>query len=496
MQPAPNLESVATAIHEFLRSATQPVLIEPGEEPLPLTTGHFVITPRGNAAMLECWSDTRNLVRRVTGAKSQRRGRLDLTADKFGGRTISLLLVDLAQPATEPVTRRGTRLQYRERFRKSLRRQFPGWRLAELSTDPDLHHSLSPIYPRALLRRGNAGLAAIGASEGCLDPDGALSFGLIWLDHLRKRERKIGIEGLAVLLPAGQERTTCHRVRYLNPLAARYAVIVHGPDGWEDVVDPGSYTNLDTRLEPYKLALHDASAEIHSWVGRLAAIQGVDQRFTPDGSVILSVRGMEFARTSGDSLLFGVDGKHAAGSERHVQEIEQLAHGLARLRTSSSPDRTNPLYTRHPESWLESQVRSAPETLDATIHPTPIYTQAPHLAAGERGIVDLLAVDRSGRLAVIELKASQDIHMPLQALDYWIHVKWHLDRGEFASGGYFPQIALTQQPPRLLLVAPALDFHPSNETVLRYFSREVPAERVGVGLEWRQELRVMFRAPA
>ena len=119
--------------------------------------------------------------------------------------------------------------------------------------------------------------------------------------------------------------------------------------------------------------------------------------------------------------------------------------------------------------------------------------EAPGHVSGERGIIDLLGVDRNGRLAVIELKASEDIHLPLQALDYWMRVKWHLDRQEFPARGYFPGIALTGAAPRLLLVAPSLEYHPSNETILKYFSEEVPVERVGVGLEWRQEVRVMFR---
>ena len=85
----------------------------------------------------------------------------------------------------------------------------------------------------------------------------------------------------------------------------------------------------------------------------------------------------------------------------------------------------------------------------------------PAFAGGERGILDLLAVDHAGRLAVVELKASADLHLPLQALDYWIRVKWHLDRGEFGRAGYFPGIELRPEPPRLLLVAPSLEFHPT-----------------------------------
>lgn len=157
-------------------------------------------------------------------------------------------------------------------------------------------------------------------------------------------------------------------------------------------------------------------------------------------------------------------------------------------------DRLHPLVSRYPESWIESQVRNNIEQIDATLLPSPLYGQVPQFAAGERGVLDILAVDRSGRLAIVEVKAAQDIHLPLQALDYWMRVKWHLERGEFSGRGYFPGVELRQDPPRLLLVAPALDFHPSNETVLRFFRRDIEVERIGVGIEWRQELRVMFRS--
>jgi hypothetical protein len=163
------------------------------------------------------------------------------------------------------------------------------------------------------------------------------------------------------------------------------------------------------------------------------------------------------------------------------------------MRGASAPDRMNPLFLRYPEAWLESQVRAGIERIDATLLPSPLYGQVPEFAAGERTVIDLLAADREGRLAVIEVKAGQDIHLPLQALDYWMRVKWHLDRGEFAGRGYFPGLSLANRAPRLLLVAPALDYHPSNQTVLGYFSPEVGIERVGIGVEWRKELRVMFQ---
>jgi hypothetical protein len=387
--------------------------MEPGEDPLPIASDTFALTRRGASLTIECWSVARNLSRRVSGVKLERPGRLELEVERFGGRTGALTLVDLDRTSNRDARRRGARLKYRERFRQSLHRQFPDWRVAELSTEADLHHSLSPSYPRALLRKGATALAAIGAAEDSLSPGGVLSFGLIWLDYLRRRETRLIVEGLAVFLPAGVEHNTCHRVRFLDPQAARYAVFIHGLHGYEERVDPRDYTNLETRLDPYRQPL--------------------------DGS-----------------------------RPKHVGETEAL---------------------------LEARIRAEIEAIDATLRTAPVYGQVPQFAGGHRSVIDLLAVDGGGRLAVIEIKADQDIHLPLQALDYWMRVKWHLDRGDFTTRGYFPGIPLQSEAPRLLLVAPALDYHPSNEAVLRYFSPEIPVERLGVAVEWRRELKVMFRSP-
>ncbi|MCU1339132.1 MAG: hypothetical protein JWO19_4713 [Bryobacterales bacterium] len=485
---------VQEAIARFLETARQPVLIEPGEDPLDIHPDRFVVGTRGGCACtLECWNDTRNLVRRIRGVGKVRRGFLELEVEHFGGRTGALLLIDLAQASNTPTARHGARLKYRERFRMSLRRQYSDWKLVELSTEPDLHNSLSPAYPRALLRRGTQAIAAIGVAEDAPDVDGVLSFGLIWLDYLRRRETRLSVGTLALFVPIGAENTTCHRLRYLDKQAAQYRVFVHGAGILEEPVEPGDYTNFSTRLDPF--CGPTADAELAALVERLGGIDGVECRPRPDGSVSLAVRGLEFARTSGPTLLFGIDDRHAASLDqaRQLPEIEALARGLARLRSAGAADPTNPLYLRRPEAWLESQVRGSASRLDATVRDAPLYGQAPQFAAGARGILDLLAVDYDGRLVVIEVKASEDIHLPMQALDYWMRVKWHLERGEFEGRGYFPGIPLRSDPPRLLLVAPALDFHPANEVVLRYLSPEIQVERIGIGMQWRQELRVMFR---
>ena len=476
----------------FLESSSCPAVLDPGEDPIPIGPDNFKLESRGGILTLEVWSETRNLVRRVTGVRFQHRARLELIIEKFGGRTGALSLIDLAHPGSHEVTRRGLRLKYRERFRRSLLRQFPGWRVAELSAEPDLEHSLTPSYPRALLRKGSAALAAIGAAEDATDVDGALTFGLIWLDYLRRRDSRVPIQGLAIFVPAGQEAITCHRVRHLNA-SATCAIFVHFSDGFEDAVDPRDYTNFDTRIDPCHRPLVTAPAQTVDWVERMQSVKDVDRRDHPDGAVSLAVHGLEFARATGERMLFGLDHKHEATTAAHLVEIEALARGIAARRAPGGP-RESSLYSRNPEAWLESQVRRHIETVDASLWTHPLYGQVPEFAGGERGVLDILACDRSGRLAVVEIKASQDVHLPLQALDYWMRVKWHLERGEFSGRGYFPGIELRPDPPRLLLVAPALDFHPSNETILRFLDTDIDVERIGVAIEWRQELRVMFRS--
>jgi hypothetical protein len=170
-----------------------------------------------------------------------------------------------------------------------------------------------------------------------------------------------------------------------------------------------------------------------------------------------------------------------------------LARELARFRSPDAVDRLGPLYRKYPESWLESQVRRDVRVIDPTLRAAPVYTHPLSIAGADRGIIDLLACDDRNRIVVIELKATEDIHLPLQGLDYWMRVRWHLEHNDLRARGYFPGIELSPLPPRLVLVSPAVEFHPATETVLRFFPLELDVERVGVSEEWRRELSVVFR---
>ena len=97
------------------------------------------------------------------------------------------------------------------------------------------------------------------------------------------------------------------------------------------------------------------------------------------------------------------------------------------------------------------------------------------------------------RLAILELKATEHIHLALQAAGYWRHVRHHLERGDLSRYGYFPGVQLQAAPPLVYLVAPALRFHSATDELLRYLALELEVVRVGLAESWRRGVRVVMR---
>jgi hypothetical protein len=227
----------------------------------------------------------------------------------------------------------------------------------------------------------------------------------------------------------------------------------------------------------------------------------------------LLLHGLEFARvrhgmaahsfTRENEITFGA----GANETPLTPENESLCRELfARLVHSRHPDgaHTDALFRLQPERWLESRLRSNIDELLPNLRGDLLLSQVPALASGDRGMLDLLTLDREGRLAVIELKADEDLHLPMQALDYWIRVRaLNRDRQSVAGNsrplsaferqGYFAGAEVSPLPPRLSLAAPALRIHPANEPILRYLSPEVEWELIALTEHWRRELRVVFR---
>jgi hypothetical protein len=349
---------ILQAIERFLESSQDPVLCEPGEEWLAITPNSFVIEAQGAFAQLQAWDQRRNLVRRVISVERETRGKLVLNVARFGKLRGTLELIDRRRAMRDNVPLRSARLGFREQFRRFLRRQFPVHKLAELTTEADLEHTLSPAYPRALLRQGGSAWAAIGAASDACHPDGILTFGLIWLDYLREREPSLTMQGLVLYLPAPHAKTTCLRLLFLDPAAAQYRAFVYDDQGLEEPIDLRDYGNLDTHLEPYRRRTLGPSP---------IELPDVETIHRSDGELSFRVHGLEFARTAGSELLLGIETKRPGNRTSAAAWVSELA----RLRSANAPDRHNPLYLKNPEAWLESQVRAQIQEIDASLLPAP-----------------------------------------------------------------------------------------------------------------------------
>jgi hypothetical protein len=243
-------------------------------------------------------------------------------------------------------------------------------------------------------------------------------------------------------------------------------------------VDPRDLGNLETRVSAV-YAAPQLTPEVQRLLARLEAIPGVGCCPELNGSISIRSRGLEFARVERGRILLGIETKR----EVDACHTEEVANFAAVAGANPPP--------RFPERWFESAVRSNITAIDPDLLTIPVHGQVITFAAGDRDLIDLLACSPSGRLAVLELKTSEDLQLPMQALDYWMRVSWHAQREELRP--LFPGVSLEQRPPKLLLVAPAMSFHSSTAALLRYFSPEVEVERVGVNSDWQTSLRVVLR---
>ena len=159
----------------------------------------------------------------------------------------------------------------------------------------------------------------------------------------------------------------------------------------------------------------------------------------------------------------------------------------------SGGSHTNLFFRVAPERWLESLITRDVRRLDERLDARFVYSQVPAFAAVDRAMLDVLTCTLDGRLAILELKANEDIHLAMQGLDYWARVRWHQQHGEFTRNGYFAGRDLSSAPPLVYLVAPVLRVHPATDVLLRYASPHLEWTVVQVDEHWRDEIRVVRR---
>jgi hypothetical protein len=337
----------------------------------------------------------------------------------------------------------------------------------------------------------------LGASpnEDSATIDGILTFGLIWLQLARDRARKYSVHGLRLFLPHRTSAITAHR---MGALASPQEVELYEyePPYWRvrriarsGAGNPATWIVPRREIEQAIAAAMPLAERI-----RRLASEAIRVGVAPaTQEVTLRFRGLEFARWRLGAMWYGLGDRQDVLSPEKWPALEALVRQLETHRHPLASDTKHRLYRAQPERWLETMVAADPARIDARLDPRHIYAQVPAFSSGDRGIIDLLGVTRDGRLAVLELKASEDIQLVVQAVDYWLRVRIHQDQDDFRRYGYFPETQLNAKAPLLFLVAPGFRFHPSIDIVLRYLSPEIEIARIALAEKWRRGLRVVFR---
>jgi len=470
---------------------------EDGEWLAELAGLHYEVHLEGKIPLLHLWSEERNLTRRLLHVRERSTSCIVLEVQRFGkskpGRLEFVSRDDLR------AANRVTREQFRARLGRILAEKFPDAIVDSLTSSPDLEHSFSGVYVRGIMHQGSHAWALLAAGPAEADSvENMLAFAILWLDWCRNHSDKRAIEGIRIFVPEGTSRGLRERSLALSSSAKTEIFEMREPDSIMQRVDPADAGNLESYLVP-RSEIETAIAVAGETTARIRAMlprhaDAVTLRVPArTGEVAFCFRGVEFARRTREGVFWGLGKSIEKLNADSEPRLRKLLADLDLHRDPLATDTKHRLYRGWPERWLESIVQEDPARIDALLDPNHFYSQVPALTAGDRGVLDLLGITRQGRLVILELKASEDIQLPVQAVDYWLRVRRHQREGDFQRNGYFVGVEIDPKPPLVWLVAPAFRFHSATEIVQKYLSPEIQVTRIGLNENWRRGIKVLFR---
>lgn len=377
------------------------------------------------------------------------------------------------------------RMDQRDRLIRLIQSLFRGYRVTKTSVETDRLRYQSAAFLRVILESGSERIAVLAAYEG--EPAESRSRFLVslvmWWDSFTPRagiSRVVGLVpeswGNAILQDVLTLRIPVTLFRFhLNELAA---VPLGSKDGWSEVGSP--YV-----IFPSSPALPTLMKSV------LAREPELDLLYRKNRwelcflglPVLWDTPGGMLGFNHSDPRLLDPDGFE--GFERHLEEVK-------RFRCFPPIDPGHSFYTFGRERWFESLLIQKHRLLNPSLT-DEIYCQVPTWVGGERKVLDLLTVNREGRLVVLELKPQKDLTLVFQGLEYWNRVVHHLKRQDFQKAGYFKRHRLQDAPPLLYLVSPLFEFHRLLPIFRRHLDPAVTFECFGTNQDWKGGLKLLRR---
>lgn len=495
------VDSLKDQIELFLLAHPKTVLHDPRVGLIQLNEACFCLEIQYEKLFLTVWNSEQSITRRICKAKEVQKDRLILQVS-LGSSPSFEIEFDARVSRRILLEKKAARQRFARQMRRWLQIQFPHIRIERLTTAKDLSRSYSEHFCRGVALDRNLRWALLGVNP-CEDQtavDACLSFALIWVNDLRAAEPRPPVCGLKLLVPQGRSASLSTRIGYFRLEALQIDLLEYSGEVSELIrIDPADYGNLDTRLSRVdRVPLPLEKIPMDFLPGPIRSHRDCFEIVHRPASRHFSIRfrGLEFARLAEERLprvSFGIGPMDEEYHNERADELLHLIESLQKFRCADSPMLDHPYYRLQSERWLESLVLSDIRQIRFDLDPNFVYPQVPAFSGVDRGVIDILTLTRDRRLAVVELKVSEDINLPLQALDYWTRVKWHHERGDLERQGYFLGMNVSKKPPILFLVCPAFRFHSTTEGMLKFFPREIEVVKVGINEDWRKGIQVLYR---
>jgi hypothetical protein len=455
--------------------------------------------------IFSCWGDEGALAWRITGWKwTGEKLLLDATR-RMGAETSKLELIPRASIRAMSATISAKRRERCRLLAELACARLQGLKVERAGLSAGVRRGQPGAFARIMLRRNRERIAVAGtvAESDRSNVDALLSSTLIWFTRACERVRLPYIHKLWLAVEKDCVEALTERLALLRD-DLRRTITLFQIDWGRQELTPLQMPSLDefwlAKPERFRRPAREMMSESAQQITALApgAIDVVRSRH----GETLRFHGLAFARVrrvmNKENVWFRIERvRPRLLDETAQEEWEKLLRDLEGHRRAEAIEKNHALYRAAPEAWLESLLRRDITRLDPGLRLAPLYAQfrPSHTGSSTRPI-DLLALRRDGRLAVIELKVSEDREHVLQGADYWRRVEAHRLRGHISQSKIFGEAEISDEPPLVYLVAPTLRFHRAFATLARTITPIIEIYRFDINEDWRAGVRVMRRTRA
>jgi hypothetical protein len=489
-----NSASSPTNIRDLIDAHREWLLIYSNGRSFPLLNTEIDIESKPDRVIFGCPDEKGFRYWRIAALSAEDNGLHLRVISDFGKAREKLRLVPRAAAKDLGEAVELARLEKANKLARLISENYPGTKVGRVSLNKENGRTAHIIATLPVEGRK----AFIADVSGKMTPETMLALAMIWLGKLERR-KKDPIEEVRVICEKKHART----LRCLHALLKapwRHQIRILEISRKTDTPSLQGLAPLDIsqlwREKSKKLALPDALRASRT-AQRILELdpEKIDVIFSRQGET-LRFLGLPFARirtlARKEKAWFGAGRDKRILSEESWPQLLDLVNELTTYRRPDPASKRHEHYYIAPEAWLESILRRNIAQLDANLILSPIYNQ--FRTSADK--IDLLALRKDGRLAIIELKTSIDREMIFQAADYWRKIELQRRAGLLQEARLFGERNILDKPTLVYLAAPALSFHREFEFFARSLSDEIEMYRFTLHENWRQKVKVLLQLRA